>query len=333
MLIQILRRLQPFFILLALLFIVLLLRSQWQEVQSYTWQITPFWLALSAGWLAAAWLLEVAIWRRLLRTVGGRLPYWSALRIWFLSAVVRYIPGNIWQPLSITLLARQRGVKSEATLTSIVLYQAIITLAVAPIAAVYFAVTGNWGMLTDMMRGVAPWVIAIGLAPLSAFIAQPALLIGVINWGLQRVGRSHLPYGLTRMELLYTLALAVVDWLVWGAAFASLAFGIHAYAPAEMWTFAWRLIAVYPVAYVIGFLSFITPSGLGVREGALYLLLTPVTGGAAITLLALTMRIWTTLGEVIAAGVSALIPDPAVQLAAPAPPDAPGASDLRERST
>lgn len=333
MLIQILRRLQPFFVLLALLFIALLLRSQWQELQSYTWQITPFWLALSAGWLAAAWLLEVAIWRRLLRTVGGQLPYWSALRIWFLSAVVRYIPGNIWQPLSITLLAQQRGVKPAATLTSIVLYQAIITLAVAPIAAVYFAVTGDWGVLTNMLRDVAPWVIASGLAPLVIFIAQPALLIGVINWGLQRMGRSRLPHGLTRAELLYTLALAVVDWLMWGAAFASLAFGIHAYAPAAMWALAWRLIAIYPVAYVIGFLSFITPSGLGVREGALYLLLAPVTGGAAITLLALAMRVWTTLGEVSVAGASALIPDSAAPAATPAPPDAPGASDLRERLT
>lgn len=333
MLIQILRRLQPVFILLALLFIALLLRSQWQELQTYTWQITPFWLALSAGWLAAAWALEVAIWQRLLHTVGGRLPYWSALRIWFLSAIVRYIPGNIWQPLSITLLAQQRGVKPEATLTSIVLYQAIITLAVAPIAAVYFAVTGNWGVLTDVMREMAGWVIAIGLAPLIVFIVQPALLIGVINWALQRMGRSRLPYGLTRAELLYTLALAAIDWLVWGAAFASLAFGLHVYTPAAMGPLAWHLIAVYPVAYVIGFLSLITPSGLGVREGALYLLLAPVIGGATITLLALAMRVWTTLGEVITAGVSALLPDPVAPLATPATPDAPGASDLRKRLT
>ncbi|HHY54349.1 MAG TPA: hypothetical protein GYA08_02825 [Chloroflexi bacterium] len=332
MLIRTLRRLQPLFILLALLFIALLLRSQWQELQSYAWQISPVWLMLSAGWLVAAWGVEVAIWRRLLRTVGGRLPYRSALRIWFLSAIVRYIPGNIWQPLSITLLAQQRGVKPEATLTSIVLYQAIITLAVAPIAAIYFAGTGNWGVLTDVMREVAPWLIVIGLAPPAVFIAQPAWLIAMVNWGLQRLGRSRLPYGLTRTELLYALALAAIDWLLWGAAFATLAFGIHAYPPADLWTLAWHLIAIYPVAYVIGFLSFITPSGLGVREGALYLLLAPVIGGATITLLALAMRVWTTLGEVIAAGVSALIPDPVVRVAAPSVSDAP-AADLRERLT
>ena len=332
MLTKVLRRLQPIFILLALLFIALLLGSQWQELQSYTWQITPFWLAISAGGLAAAWVVEVAIWRRLLRTVGGNLYYGSALRIWFLSAIVRYIPGNIWQPLSITLLAQQRGVKPEATLTSIVLYQAIITLAVAPIAAVYFAATGNWGVLTDLMHSAAPWAIAVGLAPLIAFVVQPAWLIALINWGLQRIGRNRLPHELTRMELLHALALAIVDWLLWGVAFMALAFGIHAYTLAEMWTLAPHRIAVYPVAYVIGFLSFITPSGLGVREGALYLLLAPVTGGGAITLLALAMRVWTTLGELIAAGISALIPDHAAQRTSPAS-DTTGASDLREGLT
>jgi uncharacterized membrane protein YbhN (UPF0104 family) len=333
MLIRVLQRLQPIFILLALLFVALLLGSQWQELQNYAWQITPFWLVVSACGLVAAWAVEIVIWRRLLRTVGGQLRYGSALRIWFLSAIVRYIPGNIWQPLSITLLAQQRGVKPEATLTSIVLYQVIITLAVAPIAAVYFAATGNWGVLTDLMRGAAPWAIAVGLTPLIAFVVQPAWLIALVNWGLQRLGRNRLPHSLTRSELLLALALAVVDWLLWGTVFAALAFGVHAYTPAEMWALAPHLIAIYPVAYVIGFLSFITPSGLGVREGALYLLLAPVTGGATITLLALAMRVWTMLGELIAAGVSVLLPDRAVQTAPPPTPDAPATGDLRERLT
>ena len=331
MLMRALRRLQPLFILLALIFMALLLRSQWQELQNYDWQLNPLWLVFSAGCLAAAWAVEVALWRRLLRTVGGHLPYWPAVRIWFLSAIVRYIPGNIWQPLSITLLAQRRGVKPEATLTSIVLYQAIITLAVAPIAAVYFAVTGNWGVLTDLVHDAAPWLIAVGLAPVVVFIVQPAWLIEIVNWGLQRLGRSRLPVGLTRPELLTVLALAILDWLIWGAAFATLAFGIDAYTPAEIWALAPHLIAVYPVAYAIGFLSFFTPSGLGVREGALYLLLAPVTGGAAITLLALAMRLWTTLGELIAAGISALIPDRSAHFVAEPPaPDAAGDSQLRK---
>lgn len=356
MLMRFLRRVQPLFVVLAVILIALLLRSQWQELRSYAWQITPFWLAVSAGCLAAAWAVEVLLWLRLLRAVGGHLPYWPAVRIWFLSAIVRYIPGNVWQPLSITLLAQRRGVKPEATLTSIVLYQAIILLAVAPIAAVYFAVTDNWGVLTDLVRD-APWLttggvitggvitgglitgglITAGLTPLVVFALQPAWLIEIVNWGLQRLGRARLPIGLTRAALVTALALALVDWLLWGAAFAALAFGVNQYTPAAMASLAPHLIAVYPVAYAIGFLSFFTPSGLGVREGALYLLLAPITGGATITLLAVAMRLWTTLGEVIAAGISALIPDRIADRTAEAATGQPAATggerDLRKGLT
>jgi uncharacterized membrane protein YbhN (UPF0104 family) len=309
MLMSLLRRIQPLFVLLALVFMALLLHSQWEELQGYDWRLNPLWLALSGMFMVAAWAVEIVIWLRLLGTVGSHLPYWPAARIWFLSAIVRYIPGNIWQPLSITLLSERRGVKPEATLTSVVLYQVVTILAVAPIAAAYFALTGNWGVLTNVLSGAAPWLIALALAPVILFVAQPAWLLEVVNWGLHRIGRSRLPVELSRSALIAVIAVAIVDWLVWGAAFCALAFGIGQYSPAQMWVLAPHLIAIYSVAYAVGFVSFLTPSGLGVREGALYLLLAPLLGGGAVTVLALAMRIWTTLGELIAAGVSAAIPD------------------------
>jgi len=306
---RILRRMQPIFVLLALVFMTLLLRSQWEELQSYTWQLDARWLAVSAGAIMAAWAVEIVIWRWLLRTVGGILPYWPAARIWFLSAIVRYIPGNIWQPLSITLLSERRGVKPEATLTSVVLYQVITILAVAPIAAAYFALTGNWGVLTDMVSGAAPALIALALTPVIVFIVRPGWLIELVNWALHRMGRPRLPIGLARTTLVALLAIAIADWLIWGTAFCALAFGISQYTTEQIWVLAPHLIIIYPVAYAVGFISFLTPSGLGVREGALYLLLAPLVGGGAVTVLALAMRVWTMLGELIAAGVSALIPD------------------------
>ena len=81
------------------------MRSQWEELRAHTWELQPGWLLASALLLLASWAMEIGIWQHLLRLVGGRLPYAPAVRIWFLSAIVRYIPGNIWQPLSMTLQA------------------------------------------------------------------------------------------------------------------------------------------------------------------------------------------------------------------------------------
>ncbi|MCS6825462.1 MAG: flippase-like domain-containing protein [Caldilinea sp.] len=309
MLMRVLRRLQPFFVALALIFIGLLLHAQWGELQRSVWRIDLRWLALSAGFMLAAWAVEVLLWLRMLNTVGRRLPYRVALRIWFLSAIVRYIPGNIWQPMSLTYLAAQRGVQIEATLTTIILYQVITILAVGPIAAAYFPLTGNWGILTDVLSEAAFAAIALGLAPAIVFLVWPRWLLEGINWGLHRIGRPRLLIHLSRSTLLFLFALGAFDWLLWGAAFYALAFGIGVAGPTGSKLAMLHLLPLYPVAYAIGFLSFLTPSGLGVREGALYVLLAPLLGGGGATALALAMRIWTTLGEVIAAGVSALFPD------------------------
>ena len=67
-----------------------------------------------------------------------------------------------------------------------------------------------------------------------------------------------------------------------------------------------HLLSSYPVAYAVGYLSFITPSGLAVREGTLYLLLTPILGGGVVAATAVAMRVWLTLGELMVAGFSVL---------------------------
>jgi len=326
MLMQTLRRVQPFFVLLALLFMAFLLHSQWEELQTHQWQLNPLWLGTSAVFLVAAWAVEIVVWLRLLRTVGGDLGYWSGARIWFLSAIVRYIPGNVWQPLSMTLLCQRLGVKPEATVTSILLYQVVTLLAVTPVAALYFGVTGNWGLLTGFLAGYGSGLVGAALVPLIAFVIRPSLLIELINWVLVRFGRSVLDTGLSRTELILVLALTVFDWAIWGAAFCALAFGINAYTWQEMMAFALHLIAVYPVAFAVGFVSLITPSGLGVREGAFYLLLAPIMGGGTVTVIALVMRIWTMLGEAVPAGVSLLLPEP---LSANAPDAVAPDNDLR----
>lgn len=297
-------RLQPVFLLLAILFIAALLRSQWATLRSYEWRLDPAWLTLSALFMLASWVVEVYIWYLLIYLLGSHLPYGAAMRMWFLTALVRYIPGNVWQPLSLTLYCQQRQVRPEITLASIVLYQVIVLLAVAPIAAFYFQVTGNWGVFTTLVGGSAEWLIWAALLPVLIFLARPGWLLVILNWLLRKIGRFAIEARLTSSYLSLLLAIAVIDWLLWGASFATVTLALGHFTQLPLPLFLFHLIAVYPVANAIGFLSVITPSGLGVREGAFYLLLAPVVGGGLITVAALAMRLWNIIGEVIMALLS-----------------------------
>ena len=298
---------QPLFLGVAAIFIVLLLRSQWATLHNHSWRLQGGWLALSGLFMLASWGVEVGIWQHLLRLVGGRLPYGAAVRIWFLSAIVRYIPGNIWQPLSMTLYCQRYKIRVEATFTSVALYQVVTLLAVGPVAAVYFLLSRNWGLLTNLLSAFAPWLIGLGLLPVVLFLARPVWLIAIINWMLHKAGRQPLATHLSSPALLLLLLVQLFNWLLWGASFAALTFALGDYTPAQQVTLLPHLLAVYPIAYAIGLISFITPSGFGVHEGAFYLLLVPLMDGGVVTVIALAMRLWTMFGEIIMAGFSALL--------------------------
>lgn len=300
-------RLQPVFLLLAILFIAALLRSQWATLRTYEWRLDPGWLALSALFMLASWAVEVYIWYLLIYLLGSHLPYGAAMRMWFLTALVRYLPGNVWQPLSLTLYCQQRQIRPEVTLASIALYQVIILLAVAPIAAFYFQITGNWGVFTTLVGGSATWLIWGSLLPVLIFLARPGWLLAIMNWLLRKIGRFAIETRLTSFYLLLLLVIAAIDWLLWGASFATITLALGHFTQLPLPLFLFHLITVYPIANAIGFLSLITPSGLGVREGAFYLLLAPVVGGGLITIAALAMRLWNIIGEVIMALLSFVI--------------------------
>jgi hypothetical protein len=298
---RLLRWAQPLFVLLASFFIGLLLRSQWAELRAHSWRLAGGWLALSTGFLLVTWMIEVGIWRHLLQLMGGHLPLMVAVRIWFLSAIVRYVPGNIWQPLSMTLYCQRWDIRPEATVASIALYQAVILLAAAPIGVIYFSLSGNLGLLTYLFQGATFWLMGLAVLPVGIFLLRPDWLTAMMNWALARLKRPTLEMHLSSRQLLVLLIVAGADWILWGMTFAALTFALEDYTLAEKIVLIPHLVAVYPIAYAIGFISFVTPSGFGVREGAFFLLLAPLLGGGAATAIALAMRIWTTLGEAVIA--------------------------------
>lgn len=307
MLRRLVRWLQPVTLLLSVLAIGWFLSSQWPTLRTYPWQIDGGWLVAAALLTIASWGVEIAIWRHLLLGLGGKLPYWAAVRIWFLSAVVRYIPGSVWQPLSLTLYSRRYGVAPEVTVTSIVLFQVINLFAIAPILVIYFLWIDTQSLAAQFLAQLPPGLVWIVLLPIVAFLLRPQWLVALLNWMLARLKRPPLAAVLTSRLLFTMIIVAALDWLLWGATFAALTFAVAGEGIVERATLAPLLIASYPIANAIGFLSIITPSGLGVREGAMFLLLTPQIDGAVVTVIALAIRVWTTVGELLLALISAPI--------------------------
>src|SRR5262245_63230681 len=246
-------------IVLAFLLLALLLRSQWGALTSLDWHIQPRWLALSGVCIVGGWLVEVALWRRLVTIFGGRLDYFRAVQLWFASAIVRYIPGNIWQPLSLTARCRAEGVRAETTLASLTLFHVLQILAVVPIAAIYVATAGATSAIATWTQTVSHWWTLTLAVPVIVFVLWPHTLIALANSLLGLAGRDPLPLDLTRRQLVTLLGISLGAWLLFSSGFTALALGFLPEGE-RLGSHLPHLMAAYPVAFAIGFVSLITPS-------------------------------------------------------------------------
>jgi uncharacterized membrane protein YbhN (UPF0104 family) len=295
---------------LVLYFLGRVLVLHWNEVKAVEWQVELPILAGSYVLLALAWLALVANWRWIMGRMGASLGFGSSWRIWFLSNIVRYIPGNVWQFLGMVYLCRQEGIAAATTLASIVIYQ-VVTVAsgLALAGGVYLAAghVGPAGERPSAASAVLPWQVPTwalaGLVVLMVLVCYPPLMNWLLRQGFRLLRREPVQVPLTVGDVARFFAQRLGIWVLQGLAFAILVRSIY---PVDLFDLP-GIAASFVVSWVIGFLSLLTPSGLGVREAVqagLLALFVPLPVAVALAILS---RIWLITGEVVAAGIGLAI--------------------------
>ena len=282
------------FLIVAIVFMLLVLRNQWDAVQHYRLTLKAWPLLASYGALFSAWLLEVNLWQRLLLALGHALPFKRAASIWFLSNIVRYIPGNIWQFLGMTELGAHSGLPRTTTLASIVMHQVLSNLAGLTVGA-YAISYSKIAESSPYFFATASLLAALLLLSLIGFVRITPTVSRFVGVELPKI---NLP--LATVSAFF--AAYCLYWLLCGTGFwlLSLAVGVVSVPPLLPW------ISAFAAAYVVGYLSLLTPSGLGIREGVLALLLVRFASGNPVIVAALAARIWMSLGELVATAVIAM---------------------------
>jgi uncharacterized membrane protein YbhN (UPF0104 family) len=277
----------------AAVFIAVTLTARWREVISLNWQPRPGVFALACVLLAVSYGLVACLWGWALRRAAGT-PVRAGARIWFLSNLARYVPGNVWSFVGAVELARREGAARPVTL-SVMAFTQVLSVGVALLA-------GLPVLLAERARLGRPALLG------AVAVALVAAVAAVFRRQLLALARRRLP-GLDGGDLLpapATVALLAAGyaayWVVTGLAFAALVASVHPLAPGEVPL----VVAAYAAAYAVGFLSVLTPAGLGVREGVLVVALSPVLPAGPALVVALVSRLWMMAVELAGAAVAQL---------------------------
>jgi hypothetical protein len=183
-------------------------------------------------------------------------------------------------------------------------------------AALVFAVSLLWWQDTRALASSVPRPALIGVVvvgvPLLLLGLHPRALRWALNKGLRILKRDEIDLSLRYRDVLAVTGYWAASWLVAGVGFYLL---IRAVVPVPLPAVA-ILVAtgIYALAWDIGFLSFVTPSGIGFREAAIVALLLasglvapgPASVGVA-TVIALLARLLTTLAELTCIGGAQLV--------------------------
>jgi glycosyltransferase 2 family protein len=260
-------------------FIAITLAARWREVISLNWQPRPAVFALACVLLAVSYALVACLWGWALRRAAGT-PVRAGARIWFLSNLARYVPGNVWSFVGAVELARREGVARPVTL-AVMAFTQVLSVGVALLAGLPVLLAERAQLGRPALLGAV--AVAVVAAVAAVFRRQ---LLGLASRRLPGLDGGDLVPAPGTVALL--AAGYAAYWAVTGLAFAALVASVHPLAPGEVPL----VVAAYAAAYAVGFLSLLTPAGLGVREGVLVVALSPVLPAGPALVVALVSRLW-----------------------------------------
>lgn len=265
------RSLQVVVVALIVFFVGRALVTGWSSVTQHSWQINWALMLLGFALLAGQEISFGFIWQLILRRMGFLLPWRICLRLYLAAEFVRYIPGNVWHVLTRVTWAEKRGVPKSFGLASMIVELATKIASAALIFAISLLWWSGLDSLGDSFGRYASITIAIIGVPLLLFGMQPRILSWALNRGLKILKRPPITLDLSYRDILDVTLSWLGSWLIGGLGFWLV---VQAVNPTAL-SFSGALICVgiYALGWDIGFLSFVTPSGLFFREGAVALLL------------------------------------------------------------
>jgi len=295
---------QPLGILIAAILLFFLIKPFVQthtdlKKVAFQWQ----WLALSFGVLLFYRSVYTYPFAALLSGITGKQgAFRNAFTLFHLSNITRYLPGRIWGVVRLLALSPRFGWSKTAVGSSLTLHVGIET-ALGGLIAMSL-------LFSDGMRQTATGVLeTFSGHTLLLMLAVMVSLAGFVFF-IPQLAHHAKAFLKTLTPLLKTSSLwgsVLVShsllWLCQGVAFFLF---LRSLTPVR-WGDAGFLTACFAFAWIVGFLSFLTPGGLGIREGLLGLLLTNYLPAKEATLAALLCRLWMLSAEILLAGTAFLL--------------------------
>lgn len=251
------------------------------QLRTVEFEPQPGWAIVGIPFTFAAGLALPLAWRHVLYAYGAELDQATAVRVWCVSQAARFVPGSVALVASRVVLAQRVGIPRSLGAASVAVELGLMLT--------WAAVLVSWLPSYWVPGG---WRILLAVAGTGALIGAP--------WLFRLVGRflprfpAISPDALRIRHLYEAIGLYGMNDLLRCAGFVFVTASFHTIDPSDVF---W-ITGTVNAAAIVGMIG-ITPAGLGVREGAIAALLAPRFGLGTSAAIAVGMRLWDFLFELV----------------------------------
>ena len=288
------KQLQQLFILAALGSMGWLLYKQGLQISSLQLSVAVGPMLLASLGLVVLFFLDALGWHLILKALGRNPPVLASIRIWMVSSIARYLPGGIWSYTTRAGMSKSQDIGLACS--TLGLYLETLMLTASSLAIGLPALLAANGLDINIWMAVAAWLV-LGLGMHPGCLRLLHYLPGRIGKVFSRV---QLP-SVGQLFRLYLFYLAF--WCLFCTCFVLFVQSIIPLPP-ELWLVTGSVLSL---SFFIGFVVVFVPGGIGIREGAIYFLLSPHIPAAAALLIAISSRLWIMSGELIALSLTELL--------------------------
>lgn len=274
-------------ILVIFYFLITGLIKNWQKIPFDSLRFDLLSLLISFIFLFITFALFIQGWRSIIHEFGQNVGFRKAFWIMSSSQMAKYVPGGIWFALGRVYLGRTEKLKGEIIALSVVI-ETGLTFLVGIL--LFFIALGlsNRDIIVNFL-----FIIPIFFVFLIAL--YPPVLNKLMNIGLKFLKRPAINL---KISYIHLLKLSVFFLGLWVAQIIGYYFLINSIMPIPFYQI-FSLAAAYTLSWMAGFIVVIAPGGLGVREGMMSILLSPILPAPLAIAISFIARVWITVFEIM----------------------------------
>jgi glycosyltransferase 2 family protein len=272
-----------------------MIRDNWAELRRFEWNADPLLLGASVAAHVAVLAFGVWVWSRVLRHFEHPpVRLGPLLRIWFVSNLARYVPGKVFQFIAVAQLSRGAGLSGAVLLTSMLVHTGITLVSAL--------VVGAWTVPGGLVPGVDRVVTACVATGVAVASVHPAFLNRVLAFVPRLLKKDVIRWNAGWLGGLGLLALSVVNWILYGAAYWLFVASFIDVAP-RLLVF---MTGVNALSFLLGYVSPL-PGGAGLRELSMTELLRAYFPEGLAAVISIATRLWTVAAELVGGGLALLL--------------------------